>query len=88
MPSAYKVPMASDVLPEPDTPTTATVRHNGTSTSTSRRLLCLAPRTLMAPGSVPGGKSSRAVIVKTYAGCRPPARTGPQAAADQVLSIT
>jgi hypothetical protein len=39
-PCAYSVPMASDVLPDPDTPTTATVRHNGTSTSTSRRLSC------------------------------------------------
>src|SRR3984885_8724869 len=51
MPSAYKVPMASDVLPEPDTP-------------------------LMAPGNAPGGKSSRAVIVKTYAGRRRRAPSG------------
>ncbi len=57
MPSAYKVPIASDVLPDPDTPTTATVLHNGTSTSTSRRLLCRAPRTLMASGSVAGLRS-------------------------------
>jgi hypothetical protein len=42
MPSAYGVPMASDVLPDPDTPTTPTVRHSGTSTSMSRRLLCRA----------------------------------------------
>src|SRR5215470_7577453 len=54
MPSAYSVPMASDVLPDPDTPTTATVRHSGTSTSTSRRLLCRAPRTPIAAGSVSG----------------------------------
>jgi hypothetical protein len=46
--------MASDVLPDPDTPTTATVRHSGTSTSISRRLLCRAPRTPMAAGKVPG----------------------------------
>ena len=46
--------MASDVLPEPDTPTTATVRHSGTSTSILRRLLCRAPRTLMAVGRVAG----------------------------------
>ena len=54
MPSAYSVPMASDVLPEPDTPTTATIRHSGTSTSTSRRLLWRAPRTPMTVGRVPG----------------------------------
>ena len=30
--------MASDVLPDPDTPATATVRHSGTSASTSPRL--------------------------------------------------
>ena len=35
MPSAYSVPIANDVLPEPDTPTTATERHSGTSTLTS-----------------------------------------------------
>ena len=54
MPSAYSVPMASDVLPDPDTPTTATVRHSGTSTSTSCRLLCRAPRTPMTVGRVSG----------------------------------
>src|SRR5580693_10000005 len=54
MPSAYRVPMASDVLPDPDTPTTATVRHSGTSTSMSCRLLCLAPRTPMTVGRVSG----------------------------------
>ena len=59
MPSAYKVPMASDVLPDPDTPTTATERHSGTSTSMSRRLLWRAPRTPMVVGSVPGtGRSA------------------------------
>src|SRR5262252_10019241 len=62
MPSAYSVPMASDVLPDPDTPTTATVRHSGTSTSTSRRLLCRAPRTPMTVGRVPGTGTSAAVI--------------------------
>src|SRR5258708_4481228 len=62
MPSAYKVPMASDVLPDPDTPTTATVRHNGTSASTSRRLLCRAPRTLIAVGRLSGtGRSAVAI---------------------------
>src|ERR1700683_4619620 len=54
MPSAYSVPTASDVLPEPDTPTTATVRHSGTSTSTFCRLLCRAPRTPMTVGKVSG----------------------------------
>src|SRR5712671_5001605 len=34
--------MASDVLPDPDTPATATVRHSGTSASTSPRLSCRA----------------------------------------------
>jgi len=58
MPSAYRVPMASDVLPEPDTPTTATTRHSGTSTSMSRRLLCRAPRTLMHAGRVFGTPKS------------------------------
>src|SRR5579862_9341793 len=65
MPSAYKVPMASDVLPEPDTPTTATVRQSGTSTSTSRRLLCRAPRTPMTVGRVPGTASS-AITLRVY----------------------
>ena len=62
MPSAYSVPMASDVLPDPDTPTTATVRHSGTSTSISRRLLCRAPRTPMTVGRVPGTGISPAAI--------------------------
>src|SRR6266487_2713770 len=62
MPSAYSVPMASDVLPDPDTPTTATVRHSGTSTSISRRLLCRAPRTSMTVGRVPGTEMSPAAI--------------------------
>src|SRR5690242_2971645 len=34
--------MASNVLPDPDTPATATVRHSGTSASTSPRLSCRA----------------------------------------------
>src|ERR1700722_7718639 len=83
MPSAYRVPRASDVLPEPDTPTTATVRHNGTSTSTSRRLLCRAPRTTMAPGSVGGTRPGAAFIVAPYAGGLPqppgPVASGPGA---------
>src|SRR5579859_2895689 len=54
--------MASEVLPDPDTPTTATVRHSGTSTSISRRLLRRAPRTLMAAGSVCGTGISPGVI--------------------------
>src|SRR5258708_15438643 len=54
--------MASDVLPDPDTPTTATVRHSGTSTSMSCRLLCLAPRTPMTVGRVAGTGISPAVI--------------------------
>src|SRR6266567_1186606 len=62
MPSAYSVPIASDVLPDPDTPTTATVRHSGTSTSTSLRLLCRAPRTPMTVGKVPGTGISPAAI--------------------------
>jgi hypothetical protein len=39
-------------LPDPDTPTTATVRHNGTSTSISRKLLWRAPRTPMTVGKL------------------------------------
>src|SRR5712671_2505502 len=62
MPSAYSVPMASDVLPDPDTPTTATVCHSGTSTSMSFRLLCRAPRTPMTLGKVPGTGISSAAI--------------------------
>ena len=62
MPSAYSVPIASDVLPDPDTPTTATVRHSGTSTSRSRSLLCRAPRTPMTVGRVSGTGRSAAVI--------------------------
>ena len=69
MPSAYSVPMASDVLPDPDTPTTATVRHSGTSTSTSRRLLCRAPRTPMTVGRVPGTGMSPAGWPAHGTGC-------------------
>ena len=65
MPSAYSVPIASDVLPDPDTPTTATIRHSGTSTLTSRRLLCRAPRTPMTVGKVPGTGMSAAAIPAT-----------------------
>src|SRR6202020_3026061 len=51
--------MASDVLPDPETPTTATVRHSGTSTSILCKLLCRAPRTRITVGRVPGsGRSS------------------------------
>src|SRR6201997_3022040 len=58
--------MANDVLPDPDTPTTATVRHSGTSTSMSRRLLCRAPRTPMTAGRVPGTGIAAASIKATY----------------------
>ena len=74
MPSAYSVPMASDVLPDPDTPTTATVRHSGTSTSISLRLLCRAPRTPMTVGKVPGTESS-------YPPYRQPKAAGPRTSA-------
>src|SRR6201987_192228 len=57
--------MASDVLPDPDTPTTATVRHRGTSTSISCRLLCRAPRTAITAGRVPGTGISPAAIPGT-----------------------
>jgi len=63
------VPMASDVLPDPDTPTTATVRHNGTSTSMSCRLLCRAPRTLMTVGSSSGTGMSPAGWPAGGSGC-------------------
>jgi hypothetical protein len=69
MPSAYSVPMASEVLPDPDTPTTATVRHNGTSTSMSCRLLCRAPRTPMTVGRVPGTGMSPAGWPAGGTGC-------------------
>ena len=51
MPSANRVPMASELLPEPETPATATTHHRGTSTSRSRRLLCRTPRASIAAGS-------------------------------------
>src|ERR1700733_9127706 len=51
MPSAKRVPMASELFPEPDTPATATTHHSGMSTSRSRRLLCRTPRASMAEGS-------------------------------------
>src|SRR5690348_12844157 len=54
--------MASDVFPDPDTPTTAAVRHSGTSTSIFRRLLCRAPRTPMTVGRAPGTEISLAGI--------------------------
>ncbi len=62
MPSAYSVPMASDVLPDPDTPTTATVRNSGTSTSMSRRSCAGAPHTPMTVGRVPGTEISPAGV--------------------------
>src|ERR1700749_5059512 len=82
MPSAYKVPMASDVLPEPDTPTTATVRHSGTSTSTSRRLLCLAA--VHADGA--GQRPRREIVTSGHSEnlrrpAPPRARWAPRAAA-------
>src|SRR5580693_6360318 len=43
--------MASELLPEPDTPATATTRQSGISTSRSRRLLCRTPRASMTSGS-------------------------------------
>ena len=39
--------IANEVFPDPETPTTTTVRHKGTSTSMFRRLLWRAPRTVM-----------------------------------------
>ena len=69
MPSAYSVPMASDVLPDPDTPTTATVRHSGTSTSMSCRLLCRAPCTPMTLGSVSGTGISAGSIPGNLSQC-------------------
>jgi hypothetical protein len=65
------VPIASDVLPDPDTPAIATVRHSGTPASTSRKLLCRTPRTPVTGGEVPstgivsvatpGGEAGRAI---------------------------
>ncbi len=54
MPSAYSVPIASDVFPDPETPTTATVCHSGTSTSMLFKLLWRAPRTPMTAGKILG----------------------------------
>jgi len=48
---------AREVFPDPDTPTTATVGHSGTSTSTSLRLLCRAPRKSMTAGRACGAES-------------------------------
>src|SRR6478609_1723124 len=42
-------PWISELLPEPATPVTTTSTPSGTSTSTPRRLLVLAPRTSSAP---------------------------------------
>src|SRR3954454_12670782 len=42
-------PWISELLPEPATPVTTTSTPRGMSTSTSRRLLVLAPRTASAP---------------------------------------
>ena len=42
-------PWISELLPEPATPVTTTSTPSGMSTSTSRRLLVLAPRTFSAP---------------------------------------
>src|ERR1700751_5981690 len=92
--------MASEVLPAPDTPTTATVRHSGTSTSISRRLLCRAPRTAMTAGRVPGTGISPAAIpgtlrpsVRGHPGGRPRLRgrpgsaPGPASAGPGALSL-
>src|ERR1700680_881387 len=88
MPSAYSVPMASDVLPDPDTPTTATVRQSGTSTSISRRLLCRAPRTPMIVGRFPGTGASPAT---TPGSLRPSVRddsTGTASSADRLSTAS
>src|SRR6476659_3222443 len=42
-------PWINELLPEPATPVTTHSRPSGMSTSTSRRLLALAPRTCIAP---------------------------------------
>src|SRR3954467_11941497 len=45
-------PSISELLPEPATPVTTTSTPSGMSTSTSRRLWVLAPRTRSAPDGV------------------------------------
>src|SRR5829696_3032286 len=45
-------PWISELLPEPATPVTTTSTPSGMSTSTSRRLLVLAPRTCRTPDDV------------------------------------
>src|SRR5918911_338726 len=45
-------PWISELLPEPATPVTTTRTPSGMSTSTSRRLLVLAPRTSSTPDGV------------------------------------
>src|ERR1700722_2316564 len=64
MPSANRVPMASELLPEPDTPATATTHHSGMSTSRSRRLLCRTPRASMAVGSRARRSASAVPVVE------------------------
>ncbi len=52
--SAYRVPKASDDLPEPDTPVKTTRALRGITTSTFFRLCSRAPRTWMQPSAGSG----------------------------------
>src|ERR671928_504610 len=60
-------PYISELLPEPATPVTTTSTPSGMSTSTSRRLCVLAPRTWRAPDGVRGDGFSAARSSR----CRP-----------------
>ena len=55
--------------PNLDTPTTATVRHKGTSTSMSLKLLWRTPRTPMTVGKPSGTPISPADLRGIYAEC-------------------
>jgi len=72
--------MASDVFPDPDTPTTATVRHSGTSTSTSCRLFVPRPAHADDRGRVSGTRISLAATTRqpkaSISGCCARARAG------------
>ncbi len=61
-------PSMSELLPDPATPVSTTSTPSGMSTSTSWRLLVLAPRTSSRPGRRPDRRLHRRAVVKVSAG--------------------
>ena len=63
-------PWINELLPDPATPVTTTSTPSGMSTSTSCRLLALAPRTSSTPDGVPHRRLQRGPVVQVPPGQR------------------